>query len=233
MTTVPAGPTCPTAPRIRHMPHLPRDRRRLRVVFNPLRVDDPDAARATVAQVCRHHGWDEPVWIETTETETCEKQAPGGRRRRRRGASLGGDGTVRAVASALVGGEVALGLLPGGTGNLLARNLDLPVGSPATAGRAAPRPCAADLELPQRAHGRLDGALPHVRRDGPADPADLAATPAHRGLRHGAVPGRLRPPVPRHAPPERHRRRPWPAVSCVRRWPGTTTTCAATSRSSA
>lgn len=111
-------------------PDAPRARRSLTVVYNPVKVDDVDAAKQLVASAAARHGWDHPTWIETTAEETGEKQ---GREAVESGAdvvaSLGGDGTVRAVASALVGTDAALGLLPGGTGNLLARNLGLPIDS--------------------------------------------------------------------------------------------------------
>jgi len=112
------------------MSDTPSARRSLTVVYNPVKVDDLVATQELVAKAAARHGWEDPSWVETTKEETGEKQ---GREAVRAGsdvvASLGGDGTVRAVASALVGTDVALGLLPGGTGNLLARNLGLPVDS--------------------------------------------------------------------------------------------------------
>ena len=69
-------------------------------------------------------------------------------------AVFGGDGTTMQAAAALVGTEVALGVIPGGTGNLLAGNLRIPA-SPARAARAlvAGRPRPFDLGRMERPEG--------------------------------------------------------------------------------
>ncbi len=93
------------------------------VVVNPMKVDI-DEVRETLAEVARSAGLAEPTFVETTEddpgfgqTRTAVESGAG------LVCALGGDGTVRAVAQELVGTGVPLGLLPGGTGNLLARNV--------------------------------------------------------------------------------------------------------------
>ncbi|MDM7854517.1 diacylglycerol/lipid kinase family protein [Cellulomonas alba] len=99
---------------------------RVAVVANPAKLEDVAKARRVVEDVCAARGLEAPLWFETTEED------PGGGQARdalAQGAdlvcALGGDGTVRAVGEVLAGSDAVLGLLPAGTGNLLARALDL------------------------------------------------------------------------------------------------------------
>lgn len=96
------------------------------VVFNPSKQADFETLRIALARECDWMGMPEPIWLETTVEEPGKAQA---RQAIEMGASVviaaGGDGTVRAVAEGLAGSGVALGLLPIGTANLLARNLGI------------------------------------------------------------------------------------------------------------
>jgi YegS/Rv2252/BmrU family lipid kinase len=101
---------------------------RVAVVMNPTKLDDDEAFRKSVRQVMDDHGWDEPLWLETTQEDPGRGQAEGALSA---GVDLvlacGGDGTVTACAEGVAGTGVPLAIIPMGTGNLLARNIGLPM----------------------------------------------------------------------------------------------------------
>jgi len=107
------------------------------IVVNPTKID-MKVLRAEVRRQELAHGWDASHWSETTVESPGARQALRATTHR---ASLviavGGDGTVRAVADGLSGRGMPLGIVPAGTGNLLARNLGLPVNDLAAALKVA------------------------------------------------------------------------------------------------
>ena len=106
----------------------PPGARRAAVVANPTKHDDIARLKDAVRAAMTEHGWDEPLWFETTRADPGAGLAA---QAVRSGVDLvlacGGDGTVTACAQGVAGSGVPLGILPSGTGNLLARNLGLPL----------------------------------------------------------------------------------------------------------
>lgn len=96
-------------------------------VVNPIKVANADRLRQLAITACSELRLPEPLWYETTVDDPGLGQA---KKALAEGASVviaaGGDGTVRAVATALANQPVPMGLVPMGTGNLLAHNVDLP-----------------------------------------------------------------------------------------------------------
>jgi diacylglycerol kinase family enzyme len=96
------------------------------VVVNPVKQADLDGLRRTVTETLTAAGWPEPAWFTTTVEDPGHGQA---RQAIEAGAEVlfvcGGDGTVMSCVGALAGTDVAMAILPSGTGNLLAANLGL------------------------------------------------------------------------------------------------------------
>lgn len=97
-------------------------------IVNPIKVGDADHFRARLATAAEQYELGELTWVTTTADDLGTDAA---RKAVADDATLviaaGGDGTVRAVADGLSGSGVPLGILPAGTGNLLARNLQIPL----------------------------------------------------------------------------------------------------------
>jgi diacylglycerol kinase (ATP) len=100
--------------------------RRCAVIYNPTKVSEK--FRALIEDNLKREGWVDTLWLETSVED------PGHAMTRQAVAEqvdlvvgAGGDGTIRYVADVLAHTGIPLGLVPAGTGNLLARNLDLPL----------------------------------------------------------------------------------------------------------
>jgi len=102
--------------------------RQAAVVVNPAKVEDLAGLRVVVSSAATAAGWNEPLWYQTTIEDPgagmAHDAAFGG-------ADLllvcGGDGTVREVCAELAGTGIPIAIIPVGTGNLLARNLEIPL----------------------------------------------------------------------------------------------------------
>lgn len=128
---------------------------RVLVITNPAAARTHPKTVREVRDVLRRGGW---------QVEVVATGGPGDARRLAAEgvaagvdtvAVFGGDGTTMQAASALVGTDVVLGLIPGGTGNLLAGNLRIP-SSPVRAADILVRGTPRRLDL-----GRLDASGEH------------------------------------------------------------------------
>ena len=106
-------------------------------IVNPSKVDDAEALRKRLTIAAEQYELGELVWAPTTPDDHGTGQALEAVQNH---AALvvvaGGDGTVRAVVAGLAGTGVPLGIVGRGTGNLLARNLGVPLETMAAIGTA-------------------------------------------------------------------------------------------------
>lgn len=139
------------------MPETEASQQRAALIYNPAKVDGM-ALRAAVTANSAAAGWADPVFLETSVEDPGQGIT---RAALAEGATAvlvaGGDGTVRAVSEALDGTGVPLTIVPSGTGNLLARNLRLPLTNPEAMVQAAFEGDTASVDVGIARLRRADG----------------------------------------------------------------------------
>jgi YegS/Rv2252/BmrU family lipid kinase len=106
----------------------PGQEHKLACILNPIKVEDVGGFQAMVERMAEDAGLGRPDWYLTTVEDPGRSMAE---QAAISGATVvlvcGGDGTVRTVCGELAGTGIPVGIVPAGTGNLLARNLELPL----------------------------------------------------------------------------------------------------------
>ena len=101
---------------------------RIAFIANPTKAGIAEV-REQALRACAIRYLPQPLWLHTSADDA---GAGAARKAIDAGAevlvALGGDGTVRAVASVAAGSGIPLAIVPMGTGNIFARNLGLPLG---------------------------------------------------------------------------------------------------------
>jgi len=111
--------------------------RRAAVIFNPAKVTDWITFRRHVDYELKIRGWDRALWLETTSEDPGHAMtAQAVRENVDLVLGAGGDGTIRVICSGLAHTGIPFGLIPAGTGNLLARNIGIPLDEVAALGVA-------------------------------------------------------------------------------------------------
>jgi diacylglycerol kinase family enzyme len=106
-------------------------------IVNPSKVDDAETLRKRLTIAAEQYDLGELLWTPTTPDDHGTGQAlEAVQKQTGLVVVAGGDGTVRAVVAGLAGTGVPLGIVGRGTGNLLARNLGVPLETTAAIGAA-------------------------------------------------------------------------------------------------
>lgn len=98
------------------------------VIYNPTKIPDKNTFMRLVEATVTDMGWPPPIWLSTTPDDPGHEMAHAARDA---GVDVvivaGGDGTVRVVCGEMSGSGIPLVIVPAGTGNLLARNVGIPL----------------------------------------------------------------------------------------------------------
>ncbi|OKL46707.1 diacylglycerol/lipid kinase family protein [Boudabousia marimammalium] len=166
----------------------PSPQRTAWVIYNPLKVGDEQQFRNLCTKFASLAKYDTCTFVTTSEHDPGIGQARAARSANAtRVIAAGGDGTIRLVAGILDGSGIPLAILPVGTANLYARNINLPTDDLESAMRIAfsgtPRPM--DLAWLTIMEDQEDALTPS-----PATPSTELQRPLYPESRSYSISGR-------------------------------------------